>query len=62
MLRKLSERTGLSSSDRFFILQNLSEIYRDNNRINEAAFICRQALTIFPGNIACRDILSELEG
>lgn len=62
MLRALSEREGLSAADRFFILQSLAEIYRDNNRTNAAAVTCRKALTIFPGNRECRDILSKLDG
>lgn len=62
MLRGLSEQDDLSPADRFIILQSLAEIYLSNNRKKDAAFTCRMALEIYPGNRNCLNMLSELGG
>jgi len=61
MLKDLSERISLSKPYRFYVLQSLAEVYRDNKRTKDAAIIYKQALKIYPGNKRCREMLSELE-
>lgn len=61
MLKDLSERNSLSTPYRFYVLQSLAEVYRNNNRKKDAAITCEQALIIYPGNRRCREMLSELK-
>jgi len=61
LLKRLYERDDLSGEDRFAVLQSLSEIYIDNDRMRDARIYCRLALNLYPGNIRCNELLSEIE-
>ncbi|MDC7225465.1 MAG: hypothetical protein PQJ61_01730 [Spirochaetales bacterium] len=61
ILLKLSRRQDLRDSDRFFALQSLAEVYKDNKRLSEALDACLRALELYPMNMKCRKLLSELK-
>jgi len=61
LLKTLYKRDDLNGVDRFAILQSLSMIYLDNERLGDAMIYCRLALSLYPQNIKCNELLLEIK-
>jgi len=58
-LEQLSQRSGLSQEDRFFLLLALAELYRGEEELEKAETIYLKLEELFPRNSAVRELLSQ---